>query len=241
MAKIVKSSNEQLKELQQAVEDLEARVNETQRRYEMYFAGVDRAEPRYLRDDCKRRIAELNRVHFTNIGARYRFESCKARLTTFENYWNRTMRQIEEGTYRRHKFMADRHMRERDALAAAKAANAEAGADSALAQQHAMHRLNTESDAVIAKRERLARGGTAATVTGADLDDQSVQRVYRALLKVKEAAGDQSPTATVDQLARGLRATLPQLRAKYGDKPLDIKIVNREGKVMVKATPRDET
>lgn len=36
-----------------------------------------------------------------NTGARFRFQTLVQRFTSYQTYWNRILRQMEEGTYRR--------------------------------------------------------------------------------------------------------------------------------------------
>ncbi len=237
MATIPVKALDEKHDIPKLIDELEQRVTETHRRYEMYFAGIERGEPRWMRDDCKRRVAELNRFAFRNVGLKYRYQNIKARLSVFENHWNRVLRQIEEGTYRRHRIMAERHMRERHGDGN-EAATGEAGATAA---SHADGRdVRHMNPAEEARRLRLAQGGTAAVVQGRDLDDASIDRIHKALHKVKVAAGDDTPVTPRDELARTLRDALPQLREKYGERPIDIKLVNRDGRVVVRAVPRKE-
>ncbi|MBC7793481.1 MAG: hypothetical protein H7Z43_07220 [Clostridia bacterium] len=86
--------------------------------YEQYFAGVERFEPLKERDVVKRELRRLLSVRSNNTAFRFRVQTTQATLVTFENHWNRIVRQIEEGTFKRDRLkVARREQALRDATA----------------------------------------------------------------------------------------------------------------------------
>lgn len=71
--------------------------------YEQYFAGQERLEPAKQRDEVKDTLRRLSGLTGKNTALRFRFNTLQASLVTHESYWNRICRQIEEGTFKRHK------------------------------------------------------------------------------------------------------------------------------------------
>src|SRR5690606_13412822 len=60
----------------------------------------------------------LEGEHIRNTALKFRLRSIIQKFHTYSTYWNRTMREIENGTYRRHKQRAQRRAERRNAQAA---------------------------------------------------------------------------------------------------------------------------
>lgn len=88
---------EDLKEWEEGLERLRAA-------YEQYFLGVEKRPPTDVHAKLGRAIRVGAEEFTSNAGLRFRVQGLKARLITFEQYWSRTLREIENGTYRRHRF-----------------------------------------------------------------------------------------------------------------------------------------
>jgi hypothetical protein len=90
-------------------EDLDAldeAMSELQVLYEKYFLGLDRRPP----DQQRRKVSETMRLLKTtqvkNTGLKFRIQTMFAKLISFERMWDRTLREIEDGTYKRDLFKA---------------------------------------------------------------------------------------------------------------------------------------
>ncbi len=95
-------------EIDQAISDLETRLERLRVLYEQYFLGVERIEPMVARKDVDRRFYQLRREKFRNTARRFKFQTLVQRYNTLQQYWTRICREIENGTYRRHKLRAER-------------------------------------------------------------------------------------------------------------------------------------
>lgn len=91
------------KEFEALLSDVEVRLERLRALYEQYFQGVERLEPTVPAKELDRRIRALRKAQPTvrNTALRFRFQTVWQRYTTFQTYWRRVARQIEEGTYRR--------------------------------------------------------------------------------------------------------------------------------------------
>ena len=69
--------------------------------YDQWFHGLERTEPQNLRLEIDRKIADMRRAQPRNTALRFRFNQLVQRYTTYNTYWQRITRQIEEGTYKR--------------------------------------------------------------------------------------------------------------------------------------------
>lgn len=95
-------------ELDNAIAELETRVDRLRALYEQYFLGIERLEPLVPRKDVERRIWQLKREKIRNTAKRFKMQTIIQRYNTLQQYWQRICREIERGTYRRHVLRAER-------------------------------------------------------------------------------------------------------------------------------------
>ena len=103
-------------ELDVALEELESRLERLRALYEQYFLGFEKIEPQVARKDVDRRIYVLRREKIRNTGKRFKLQTIIQRYNTFQQYWQRICREIENGTYKRHLARAERIMGPGDLL-----------------------------------------------------------------------------------------------------------------------------
>src|SRR5262245_27378039 len=78
--------------------------------------GFEKIEPQVARKDVDRRIYVLRREKIRNTGKRFKLQTIIQRYNTFQQYWHRICREIENGTYRRHVLRAERTFGPQDLL-----------------------------------------------------------------------------------------------------------------------------
>ncbi len=93
--------------------ELEVKVDRLRSMYESYFMGMERMPPNALRRDMNRMMLELQQVPIGNASLRFRYQALSQKWVLHTTYWNRTMREIEAGTYRRDMARAQRHLAQR--------------------------------------------------------------------------------------------------------------------------------
>lgn len=111
-------------EIQKELDELESRLERLRIKYDQYFIGIEKMLPFVQRKDVDRRFAQLHKEQFRNGGLRFRFQTMVQRFTTYQTYWGRIIRQIEEGTYKRDLIRAQRLGRTLQQRAAAPAEEA---------------------------------------------------------------------------------------------------------------------
>jgi len=97
-------------ELDVNLEELEVRLERLRALYEQYFLGFEKIEPSVARKDVDRRIYILRREKIRNTGKRFKLQTIVQRYNTFQQYWQRICREIENGTYKRHLLKAERQL-----------------------------------------------------------------------------------------------------------------------------------
>ena len=92
---------------------LEELIAELRLDYEQFFLGLYPYQPDKLYKKVKRHIRMLHKAPFKRSEHVYRLRMLESRFNTYNDYWQRTLRQKEDGTYSKDVFKAK--MRERHA------------------------------------------------------------------------------------------------------------------------------
>ena len=143
------------------LEELEVRLERLRALYEQYFLGLEKIEPNIARKDVDRRIWALRRMKFRNTAKRFKLQTIVMRYNTFQQYWQRICREIENGTYRRHLLKAERRLGEPMTIAARKRMGMFAKGDAAAAERSPSPRgqaRNGKGDGGAARRTRQRAG-----------------------------------------------------------------------------------
>jgi hypothetical protein len=111
--------NVESEEIEIAINELEVRLERLRALYEQYFLGFEKIEPAVARKDVDRRIYVLRREKIRNTARRFRLQNIIQRYNTFQQYWQRICREIENGTYKRHLLRAERTVGPTDLMTAA--------------------------------------------------------------------------------------------------------------------------
>jgi len=90
-----------------SIGELETRLDRLRALYEHYFMGIERIEPSVARKDVERRLADLRKARFQSTAQRFKFQTIVQRYNTMQQHWSRICREIELGTFRRHRLRAE--------------------------------------------------------------------------------------------------------------------------------------
>lgn len=93
---------------------LELQLKELIIRYEHYFVGLEKREPLPLMSSVEKLVRRYSGVRINNTMHKYKYTTLVARLNTYREHWNRTLRLIEDGKYSRDRFIRDLHLRQKD-------------------------------------------------------------------------------------------------------------------------------
>ena len=98
---------EELNELDEGIQELHVL-------YEKYFLGIDRKPPEQERKRISQKAREMRTSTIRNTALKFKINTLFAKLISFERMWDRTLREIEEGTYKRDVFKAKLRAKDRD-------------------------------------------------------------------------------------------------------------------------------
>jgi hypothetical protein len=177
-------------EIAKLIEELETRVERLRALYDQYFVGIERLEPLVLRKDVDRRLWVLRREQIRNTALRFKLETTIQRYNTYQQYWQRIVREIENGTYQRDLGRAARRFGE--------------GAVTAFGKRR--QKMFEKGAAKRAERDAARRGSSmpAPTESGAPPADGSPSsRGPDALRSSSRALNPSEPTSTGRPRANG--------------------------------------
>lgn len=96
------------------LDHLEAMISDLKIQYEQFFTGILPLAPEKAYADVKRKFREMMKAPFKSQAMNFRLRTLEGRFSTFNTYWQRTLKQREEGTYSRDVFKAN--LREKNAM-----------------------------------------------------------------------------------------------------------------------------
>ena len=82
---------------------LENNIQRLKTQYDQYFLGVQKIPPEKLARDVAREIRLLSTASVTNTALKFRIQQLVSRYNTFLSYWQRNLRDIEDGRVSRRK------------------------------------------------------------------------------------------------------------------------------------------
>jgi hypothetical protein len=250
---------EALESIEARLEDMERKLDRLRALYESFFMGTERVPPNVPRRELNRLVTEMQQVPIGNAMLRFRFQSLLQRWVMLTTYWNRTMREIEAGTYTRDLAKAHRHLAARSGPMSEEEARrlgipasrvkAFVGRQqklSASRAQAAADQAGGETPAVPAERPAprtdASPGSTAAAGAGdprppiPGLAAGDLEAFYDRFVAAHQSAVGSPPKATLDQMRAKLQSELPKLLGDKGGRVvLDVEVA--DGKVRLKARP----
>ena len=89
------------------LDKLEEMIASLKIQYEQYFTGILPLAPEKAHQEVKALVRRLKKAPFKNSQMNFRLKTLESRYQTFNNYWQRTLREREEGTYSKDVFKAN--------------------------------------------------------------------------------------------------------------------------------------
>ena len=108
MAKSTIKTDYSAEEIEALIEEFGSKLETLRIRYEQYFVGAEKKPPTQLRMEVARIMRLFEKLNVTNSTNKFRIRTLTQKFTTYSTYWNRTLREIEDGTYKRHVAKAQR-------------------------------------------------------------------------------------------------------------------------------------
>jgi len=213
--------------------------------YENYFMGIEKQPPMVPRRELNRLMLETQQLNIHKSTQRFKFQTLNQKWVTYIAYWNRTMREIENGTYRRD-------------VARAQRAQAEAGNAMTIEQALAMGIPSTRAKAFVERQNRMSEMRKASTARNGKpanpaetapaapapaenairgISDRELESFYENYRKARVETGDHRPLRGIDELKQKLRPQIEQVLREHKVERATLDVSIEDGKVKVRARP----
>lgn len=92
-------SNPSEQPIEERIVELDRAIDRLKILYEQYFMGIMKVAPRQPHKDVERKMRELSREQVRNTGHRFRITRLTQKLGSYNTYWKRILREIDQGRY----------------------------------------------------------------------------------------------------------------------------------------------
>jgi hypothetical protein len=230
-------------------EGIEARLGEMEHKldrlhsmYESFFMGMERIPPNTQRHEMNRLMLEMQQAPIGNSSLRFRFQTLSQKWVLQLTYWNRTMREIEAGTYRRDLARTQRHLAGRGGVITEEEALAlgipksRVKAFVAHQQRQSAKKQGTATPASPAASTQAA-GSAAATPSLPGLTDQDFEGAYRRYLDAHQELGIEAQAVPKEKMRLRLGKQLPKILNEQRCERVRLEVAVEDGKVRLRAWP----
>lgn len=193
------SSARSNEEISSEIAAVDAELAKLRIRFEQHFIGLERRSPIADLEALGRRVRMLKQSFLNNTALKFRVETLHQKFKTYEQLWLKTLKEIEEGTYRKD-------------LLRTRLRNLRKGAATAPGQERG------------SGEQAAGRRDTAAFLSDAQID-----RIYDAYILAKRRCNESTAGITREALAKSLAARCAAHDVKVvikGGKAM-LKLVNR--------------
>lgn len=222
--------------------EMEKKLDRLHSMYESFFMGMERIPPNTQRHEMNRLMLEMQQAPIGNSSLRFRFQTLSQKWVLQLTYWNRTMREIEAGTYRRDLARTQRHLAERGGVITEEEALAlgipksRVKAFVAHQQRQIAKRQGTATPASPTASTQAA-GLTAATPSLPGLTDQDFEGAYRRYLDAHQELGIEAQAVPKEKMRSRLGKQLPRILDEQRCERVRLEVAVENGKVRLRAWP----
>jgi len=232
-----KREKEQLSlELKDAEEELER----VKARYDQYFIGFERREPKREGVEIRRRVMILKEAFTRNAALKFRIQALHARYLSYERLWVRSAREKEEGTYRRDIFKA--RLRAKDAKDAREGTGPGAEDTPTGVPRPGATPVATPAPAAAppaaAARAAAPAPSPAPVAPSQEKQDPKLRALYDSYIAAKKQCGEDVSRLSYDAVAKSVSKQVPELMARYKAKSVDFRVEVKDGRAVLKAIPK---
>ncbi len=241
------------------VEELEGDLASLRVAFEQYFLGVERKPPTQQHDQLKKRLTQLRNTVVRQTAVKFRVQSLYNKYLTYDRLWQRTLMEIEAGTYKRDIFKAKMHSQRRSEKTVVEEkpfADKPPEVPAAVSgppppPRDALHErppppppppLPKGTAPMGVNTNKLpvppARAAAGAGPTGG-LSEQKIKAIYDAYVMAKKRCNEDTSKITLDAVANTLKKQVPDLLKQHKASTVDFKVVIKDGKAILRALPKE--
>lgn len=223
------------------IDQLNTSIRELKAAYEQYFAGIERVAPSKPREEIKKTLRRLMTQRNNNTSWKFRIQTAQQTYLTYEQYWDRILRQIEEGTFKRDRlraqkksgFGADAPKTEETDMPLAAALDA----PTQPVYTPDLARAIAEAGARRAPTTPSAPAPVAPPAAATGAYPESLRKLHETYTRARAEAGDARPVS-IDALAETVKKQIATLKEQYKCERVEFKVAMKDGRAILKAIPK---
>jgi len=196
---------------------LDRKLSELKVQYEHYFSGLLKLEPLPLRAEVQELVRRWNGQSITNTMHKFRYQSLVGKFNGMMGYWNRSVREMEEGTYKRDLFRVTLHEQER---------------------REREEKRKKLLEKVSSRGRATDPAPSTPSHTAGPPAAESTEALYRELLDARASCGGNGTGLTRDAFEKLLQSQRDEVRRRFDCSEVDFKVKVESGKVKLVARPR---
>jgi hypothetical protein len=251
--------------LGEEIAELTGEIEGLRAAYEQYFLGIERKPPTDRHEKLKKRINAVLTTTVRQTAVKFKAATLNNKMLTYERLWARTLKEIEDGTYKRDLFKAKlRHKEEELAKPpppppeALKEGKQPPGKPGATPIDPKTGKPATAGIGLTGIQAAFKPGGAATSQPAlkpgapgaqphapvsaggpAALSDQKMRAIYDAYVTAKKRCNEDVSKLSYESVATTLRQQVPALIKQHNAKSVEFKVVIKDGKAVLRALPKE--
>lgn len=207
------------------IEELEVKLNRLRVIYEQYFLGIEKRPPSTLHKDVVRILFELEKRKPRKTAQKFKLRQLVQKFNSYRTYWSRICRQIEDGTYIKHKQKIQK--KEASALKNSDIERNDDNRDEDLYIDKSKNDKNKEKLEEIKRKLGLQENQEKK-------EGININKIYDDLIAAKKKCNESVDKISADSLARSIEKQMPGLKEKYGTDNINFRVIVKDGKTYLK-------
>ncbi len=244
---------------------LEEELAQVRAAYDQYFAGVERQPPAKAHATLKKKVGALKQQFIKHTAASFRIANLSQKLSTYERLWERSLKEIEDGTSRRDAFRLKRKAERR--LSEPKASSPAApvhSLDEDLDLSDLDEPVPEEKPVVPAAAKPSTPVWDGASLpsiaptmkpltvappkvprphppvaSDGGLSDKKIRAIYEAYVTAKKRCGEDVSKLSFETVSTTLKKQVPTLLKQHKANAVEFKVVIKDGKAILRALPKE--
>ncbi|NOZ88057.1 MAG: hypothetical protein GXP49_17715 [Deltaproteobacteria bacterium] len=221
------------------LEKLRIQVDQLKISFERYFLGLDRVPPLKKYDELKAAVRKHRAKNPPrNTALRFKLNSIISKFASYSRYWDRILREMEEGRMSRDRYKSVKSKVNKDMLNTYSPGALKPGPGRDEAQ------VRGEGKPVPAKAQsaeqevETARSTMPSTPRVPQVDKAKLHKAYNELMLARQKTGQASKGLSYDKVMKQFEHKLPEFMKKHKCRDVELKVVVQDGKARIRAIPK---
>ncbi len=195
------------------LELLEYNITRLKMEYEQYFMHIVKREPLFLRGKVDKTIAYYTNQYIKNTADKFKFRNLADKYNSFKQYWIRTLKAIEAGTYQKRGEGFEGSQGDMPTLACPCPPPPKS------------------------KSEKEVRSAPCCGDEERD-DEKELKNVYNKYIMEMKKINEPTDNISFDFMKKAVIAQKRKAEDRYGTRELNFKIKSADGKVKIQIIPK---